>query len=137
MDDAYRPLHERGASYRASVLGKEYVELAKERSRDFGADFQDLVTSVVWGGVWSRPGLTLRERSLITVAVLTALGRPVELRLHLPGAMRNGWSLPELEEALIHVGAYAGFPTTVAAIAVAQDVLGSQVSDEEEPSQGT
>jgi 4-carboxymuconolactone decarboxylase len=133
MDDAYRPLHDRGAARRADVLGKEYVERARERSKDFGADFQDVVTSVVWGGVWSRPGLALRERSLITVAVLTALGRSAELRLHLPGAVRNGCSVHELEEALIHVGAYAGFPTTVAANAVAQEVFGSRLPAEDKP----
>lgn len=82
-----------------------------------------MITALVYGGVWTRPGLSRRDRSLITVAIHAALGRAHEMRVHLPTAIRHGCTEQELEEVLIHVGAYAGFPNAAAANAVAQEVF--------------
>src|ERR1044072_7931820 len=120
MDDALKPLKARGDKMRRKVLGDKYVDNAGKAAVNFGAGFQEVVTAFAWGGVWSREGLSLRDRSLITVAVLTALHRPDELRLHLHGALQNGLTQAELEEAMVQVGVYAGFPTTVAGNRVGQ-----------------
>jgi 4-carboxymuconolactone decarboxylase len=120
MDDDYAPLKARGDKMRRKVLGDKYVDNAGKSAATFGADFQNVVTAFAWGGVWSREGLSLRDRSLITVAVLTALHRPDELRLHLQGALQNGLTKRELEEAMVQVGVYAGFPTAVAGNRVGQ-----------------
>ena len=125
MSDPYQPLQERGKDVREHVLGAEWIQTARKRGEVFGGNFQDIVTSLVWGGVWSRPGLSLRDRSLVTVAVLTALNRPDQLAQHIEGALRNGCTREELEEALVQIGAYAGFPTAVIAIGIAQKVLGA------------
>ena len=120
MNDDYAPLKARGEKMRRKVLGDKYVDGAAKSAVTFGADFQSVVTAFAWGGVWSREGLSLRDRSLITVAVLTALHRPDELRLHLHGALQNGVTKAELEEAMVQVGVYAGFPTAVAGNRVGQ-----------------
>jgi 4-carboxymuconolactone decarboxylase len=125
MSNPYQPLQERGADVREHVLGAEWIQSARQRGEIFGGGFQDIVTSLVWGGVWSRPGLSLRDRSLVTVAVLAALNRPDQLAQHIDGALRNGCTREELEEALIQIGAYAGFPTAVIGIGIAQQVLGA------------
>jgi 4-carboxymuconolactone decarboxylase len=120
MDDAYAPLKVRGEKMRRKVLGDKYVDNAGKSAATFGAGFQDVVTAFAWGGVWSREGLSLRDRSLVTIAVLVALHRPDELRLHLQGALQNGLTKAELEEAMVQIGVYAGFPTAVAANRVGQ-----------------
>ena len=105
---------------RRKVLGDAYVDGAKRVAAQFGADFQEVVTAFAWGGVWSRPGLSLRDRSLVTIAVLAALHRPDELRMHLHAGLRNGLTKAEMEEAMIQVGVYAGFPAAVSANRVGQ-----------------
>ena len=120
MNDDYAPLKARGEKMRRKVLGDQYVDNAGKSAVTFGADFQNVVTAFAWGGVWSREGLSLRDRSLITIAVLTALHRPDELRLHLQGALQNGLTKAELEEAMVQIGVYAGFPTAVAGNRVGQ-----------------
>lgn len=120
MNDDYAPLKARGEKMRRKVLGDKYVDNAGKSAVTFGADFQNVVTAFAWGGVWSREGLSLRDRSLITIAVLTALHRPDELRLHLQGALQNGLTKAELEEAMVQIGVYAGFPTAVAGNRVGQ-----------------
>ncbi len=123
MDDAYKPLRERGEAMRRKVLGDRYVDGAAKAAVQFGADFQNVVTAFAWGGVWGRPGLSLRDRSLVTMAVMAALHRPEELKLHMHGALRNGVTKTEMEEAMIQVGVYAGFPAAVAANRVGQAVV--------------
>jgi 4-carboxymuconolactone decarboxylase len=124
-DERYETLYAIGKNLRAESMGAEWVGESLERaeSTEFGVDFQKVVTAVVWGGIWSRPGLAQRDRSLIVIAVLTALGRVSELRKHVPNALRNGCTKEEIDEALIQVAAYAGFPSAVAAYAVAQEAL--------------
>lgn len=123
MDPDYATLYARGKDIREHVLGAEFVNRSVADPDAFGASFQELTTAVAWGGVWKREGLSLRDRSLITVVVLAAMGRENELIMHLPGALRNGVERKELEEALIHLGLYAGFPATVSAIKTARTVL--------------
>ena len=120
MDDLYAPLQARGEKMRRKVLGDKYVDGASKAAVTFGADFQNVVTAFAWGGVWTRDGLPLRDRSLITVAVLAALHRSDELKLHFRGALQNGVTKAELEELLVQVGVYAGFPAAVAGNRVGQ-----------------
>jgi 4-carboxymuconolactone decarboxylase len=103
---------DRGLKIRYEVLGKEYVDKAMKDPWPFAADFNDLVTEVVWGSVWSRPGLTRRERSLVTLGMIAALNRP-QLELHIQGALRNGCTPKEIKEVFMHVGVYCGAPAGV------------------------
>jgi 4-carboxymuconolactone decarboxylase len=105
------------------VLGDEHVDRAQARTTDFSEPFQDFITRVAWGEIWSRPELERRERSLITLAVLTALRAEGELELHVRAALRNGLTPEEIREVLLHTAVYAGVPAANAAFAVAQRVL--------------
>lgn len=107
---------------RREVLGDDHVDRANERRTDLTADFQDFIVRYAWGDVWSRPGLERRERSMITLALLTAL-RSDELALHVRGAVRNGLTRAEIGEVLLHSAVYAGVPAANRAFAVAQRVL--------------
>jgi 4-carboxymuconolactone decarboxylase len=104
-----------GLEVRRTVLGKDYVDRAMEgAAKDpLLVELQELVTSFGWGEFWTRPGLDLRTRSLITVAMLTVMNRPAELSLHMNGARRNGASEEEIVEVLLHVIPYAGFPAAI------------------------
>ena len=115
--------YEQGMRTRREVLGDEYVDRALARSTPLTEAFQEFITGYAWGGVWSRPGLDRRTRSAITLAVLTALGREHELELHLRAARRNGLSVEEIGEVLLHTAVYAGVPAANAAFAIAQRVL--------------
>ena len=112
-----------GERTRREVLGDEHVDRAQERTTDFTRPFQDLLTRYAWGEVWNRPGLERRERSLITLAALTALRAEGELELHVRAALRNGLTHEEIREVLLHTAVYAGVPAANAAFAVAQRVL--------------
>ena len=118
-DDA----HERGMKVRREVLGDEHVDAAIERTSEFTADFQDLITRYAWGEIWTRPGLDRRTRSAITLTALIALGRFEELRMHLRAALRNGLEEDEIKEVLLQSAIYCGVPAANAAFAVAQEVL--------------
>ena len=113
-----------GMRVRREVLGDEHVDRAVERTTDFSADFQDLITRYAWGEIWARPGLDRRTRSCITLTALVALGRNEELALHVRGALRNGLSPDEIKEVLLQTAIYCGVPAANAAFAVAQRVLG-------------
>jgi 4-carboxymuconolactone decarboxylase len=115
-----------GMRTRREVLGDEHVDRAIESTTDFTADFQDLITRYAWGEIWSRPGLERRTRSLITIAVLVALGREHELAMHVRAALRNGVSVDELREVLLQCAVYCGVPAANGAFAVAQQVLDEQ-----------
>ena len=115
-----------GMRTRREVLGDEHVDRAIESTTDFTADFQDLITRYAWGEIWSRPGLERRTRSLITIAVLVALGREHELAMHVRAALRNGVSVEELREVLLQCAVYCGVPAANGAFAVAQQVLDEQ-----------
>jgi len=112
-----------GMRTRREVLGDEHVDRAVERTTEFTADFQDLITRYAWGEIWSRPGLDRRTRSLVTITALVALGREHELELHVRAALRNGVTPDELKEVLLQCAVYCGVPAANGAFAVAQRVL--------------
>jgi 4-carboxymuconolactone decarboxylase len=115
--------HERGMKVRREVLGDEHVDGAVERTSEFTADFQDLITRYAWGEIWTRPGLDRRTRSAITLTALIALGRFEELRMHVRAALRNGLEEDEIKEVLLQSAIYCGVPAANTAFAVAQEVL--------------
>ena len=118
-DDSY----ERGMRVRREVLGDDHVDRAMDRTDAFTEPFQDFITRTAWGDVWARPGLDRRSRSMITLAVLTALRAEGEIALHVRAALRNGLSPDEIAEVLLHVSIYAGVPAANAAFAIAQQAL--------------
>jgi 4-carboxymuconolactone decarboxylase len=108
---------------RREVLGNEHVDRALSNATSLDAEFQHWITESAWGGVWARPGLDRRTRSLITVAILAALGRDNELALHLRASQNNGVDPKELTEMLFQVAVYAGVPAANHAFGVAKSVL--------------
>jgi 4-carboxymuconolactone decarboxylase len=115
--------HQDGTAVRRAVLGDDHVDRAAAATTPFTAGFQDFITRFAWGGVWTREGLDRRTRSVITLSVLTALGRENEIPLHVRGALRNGLTAEEIAEVLIHTAVYAGVPAANAAFSVAQRVI--------------
>lgn len=115
--------HDKGLSIRTDVLGKTYVENAIRSADDFNRPFQELVTEYCWGAVWGREGLSRQTRSIINLAMLSALNRPHELEMHLKGALNNGVSREEIREVLMQVAIYCGVPAAVDAFRVARKVF--------------
>lgn len=108
-----------GMNVRKEVLGSEYVERAQARTTEFDADFQRYITEMAWGSVWARPDLDRRTRSLVTIAILAALGRE-ELAVHLRGSQNIGVDPHEIAEVFLHVAVYAGVPAANAAFSTAR-----------------
>ena len=108
---------------RREVLGDEHVNRAIENTTDFTRDFQQLITEYTWGTVWTRPGLDRRTRSLITITAMVARGHHDELAMHLRAALRNGVTVEEIKETLLHSAVYCGVPDANTAFRIAQDVL--------------
>jgi 4-carboxymuconolactone decarboxylase len=117
-----------GERIRRAVLGDAHVDRAAAGATPFSAPFQEFITRYAWGGVWTREGLDRRTRSIITLSVLTALGRENEIALHVRGALRNGLSPEEICEVLIHTAVYAGVPAANAAVAIAAKVIEQDAS---------
>ncbi|MDJ0944798.1 MAG: 4-carboxymuconolactone decarboxylase [Kiloniellales bacterium] len=118
--------HQTGMLTRRAVLGDAHVDRAEAKTTDFNADFQQFITEGAWGSLWSRPGLTRRERSLLTIALLAALGHDEELALHVRATRNTGASPEDIKEALLHVAVYAGVPAANRAFAVAAEALEEQ-----------
>jgi 4-carboxymuconolactone decarboxylase len=114
---------ERGRRMRRQVLGEAHVSRSESTQDELTRDFTEWFVSSAWGDVWTRPGLDLRTRSCITVAMLVALNRPEELRIHLRGALNNGVSRDELKEVLLQSAVYCGVPAANDAYRVAREVL--------------
>ncbi len=114
---------EKGLEVRKAVLGTEFVEQAIRSADDFNRPLQELVTEYCWGAVWARDGLSRKVRSMLNLAMLTALNRPHELKVHVQGALRNGVTAEEIREVLLQATIYAGVPAGVDAFRVARDVL--------------
>jgi 4-carboxymuconolactone decarboxylase len=117
-----------GFALRRSVLGEAHVDGAEAAKTELNADFQNFITRYAWGEVWARPGLDRRARSLITVAMLIALNRPDELRMHLLAAFNNGVTEEELREVVFHSSLYCGLPAANSAFHLAAEVLESRRS---------
>ena len=112
-----------GMKVRRQVLGDAHVDASRANADEFSVEWQDFITEQAWGAVWTRPGLSLRERSLITVALLTALGCDGELPLHVRGAITNGLTPEEIREVIMHTSVYAGVPLANTAMQVAARTL--------------
>jgi 4-carboxymuconolactone decarboxylase len=115
--------YETGLRIRREVLGAEYVDKSIATADDFNRPLQELVTEYCWGTVWSRPGLSRQMRSLINLAMLTALNRPHEVKLHLKGALNNGCSKEEIMEVLLQTAIYCGVPAAVDSFRLAREVF--------------
>jgi 3-oxoadipate enol-lactonase/4-carboxymuconolactone decarboxylase len=121
MDERER--YERGLAVRRAVLGDGYVDAVLARRTALNREFQDLLTRYAWGEVWDRPGLARHTRSLLTIAMLVALNRPEELRLHLAAAANNGVTPDEIKEVLIQAAVYCGVPAANTAFQLMTDVF--------------
>jgi 4-carboxymuconolactone decarboxylase len=121
MDDQQR--HAAGTEVRRAVLGDEHVDRAASRTTSLTVDFQNLITRYAWGDVWTRPGLDRHTRSMLTLALLAALGHWEEFGLHVRGAVRNNVTAAEISEVLLQVAVYAGVPAANRAFTTAQEVL--------------
>lgn len=114
---------ERGLDVRREVLGADHVARSLEQVREFSRPVQELVTEVAWGDVWSRPDLDRRTRSLLNLAVLTALNRMHEFGVHVRGAVRNGCTVTEIQETLLQTAVYCGAPAALESFRVAERIL--------------
>ncbi len=115
--------YRQGMATRRAVLGDNHVDRAEAASTAFDKPFQDLITEAAWGHVWSRPGLTKRERSIVTIALLAALGQDDEVAMHVRATSNTGASRDDICEALLHVAIYAGVPAANHAIKIAKQVF--------------
>jgi 4-carboxymuconolactone decarboxylase len=116
-------LYEQGMKTRREVLGDAHVDKAEANKTDFDKDFQEYITNSAWGAIWSRPHLTKRERSLITIAILTALGLEEELAMHIRATQNTGATEEDVKEVLLHTGVYAGVPKTNGAMKIAKKIF--------------
>ena len=114
---------EEGLKVRREVLGDSYVDAALQGADDFNMPMQQLVTEYCWGEIWTRPGLSRQTRSLLNLAMITALNRPHELKAHVRGAVRNGCSREEIREVLLQAAIYCGVPAAIDAFRVARDAF--------------
>ncbi|MEI7531601.1 MAG: carboxymuconolactone decarboxylase family protein [Betaproteobacteria bacterium] len=121
---------EKGLAIRKKVLGEPYVNRTLKNTNALLLPFQEMLTEFAWGKVWTRPGLTLKERSMLTLGMCIALNRPNEIKIHLRGAVRNGCSEIELRELLIHSFIYCGGPASVDAFHVLLDALPEIIASE-------
>lgn len=115
--------YRQGMATRRAVLGDNHVDRAEAASTAFDKPFQDLITEAAWGHVWSRPGLTKRERSIVTIALLAALGQDDEVAMHVRATANTGASRDDICEALLHVAIYAGVPAANHAIKIAKQAF--------------
>ena len=123
LDDA---AFQAGLTTRTQVMGPEFVDRAFGNATDYTLPMQEFITRNAWGNVWQRPGLDLKTRSLVTVAMLTALGKQQELKAHARGALNNGATPEELREVMLHATVYCGFPTAIDAFRSVTEVVQAQ-----------
>jgi 4-carboxymuconolactone decarboxylase len=118
-----KDLFDQGLKTRREVLGADYVDAAIKNADDFNQPMQELVTQYCWGDIWNRPGLDRRTRSLLNLAMLTALNRPHELKLHVRGAINNGVSKDEIREVFLQTAIYCGVPAAIDSFRRAREVF--------------
>ena len=121
MDERKR--YDQGMTVRRAVLGDAHVDRSVANRNAFNEEFQDLITRYAWGEIWTRPGLPRRTRSLITIAMMVALNRGDELRMHLRAAFSNGVTRNEIKEVLLQTAIYCGVPAANSAFHIADEVL--------------
>ena len=115
--------YQNGMNTRREVLGNDHVNNAEAKKTEFDKPFQDYLVYNAWHAVWSRPGLTKRERSLITIAILTALGHEDELAMHIRATQNTGASRDDIREVLLHTAVYAGIPSSNKAFKIAKEIF--------------
>ena len=118
-----KQLFDQGLQTRREVLGAEYVDASIRNADDFNLPMQELVTQYCWGDVWNRPGLDRRTRSFLNLAMLTALNRPHELKLHVRGAINNGVTKDEIREVFLQAAIYCGVPAAIDSFRVAREAF--------------
>lgn len=123
MTTTNETLFEEGLALRRKVLGADYVDNSMAKASPFMMAFQRLTTEWCWGFAWGRPGLNMKTRSMLNLAMLTALNRPAEIRLHVRGALANGVTVEEIQEILLHASIYCGIPAGLDAFKIADEVL--------------
>lgn len=127
MTRPYAPINQElfdtGLKTRREVLGAEYVDASIKNATDFNIDMQELVTQYCWGDVWNRPGLERKTRSFLNLAMITALNRPHELKLHVRGAINNGLTKDEIKEVFLQAAIYCGVPAAIDSFRVASEVF--------------
>jgi 4-carboxymuconolactone decarboxylase len=128
-DQTRRETYEQGLSMRRAVLGEDHVQRSVDNVSDFARPIQDLVTEYCWGAIWSRDALDLRTRSLLNLVMLTALNRSHELGVHVRGALRNGVTVPEIQEALMQSAVYVGVPAALESFRIAERALADYEGD--------
>jgi 4-carboxymuconolactone decarboxylase len=117
---------ERGREIRSSVLGKEFVDNAFKTADDFNRPLQELVTEYCWGAIWGREELPRKTRSMLNLAMISALNRPHELKAHIKGALANGVTKVEIREVLLQVAIYCGVPAAVDSFRIAREAFAEQ-----------
>jgi 4-carboxymuconolactone decarboxylase len=122
MDEGER--YEQGLKVRRAVLGDAHVDKSLQNRKPFNEDFQELITRYAWGEIWTRPGLPRKTRSMITLAMMVALNRADEFRLHLRAALNNGVTREEIKEVLLQTAIYCGVPAANSAFHLAEEILG-------------
>jgi 4-carboxymuconolactone decarboxylase len=132
VTDLKSPRLRQGLETRREVLGGDYVARAEEATTDFDAPFQALITEAAWGHLWSRGEWSKRERSMITIALLAALGHTDELAMHIRATARTGATEADVREALLHVAIYAGVPTANTAFRIAKQVFADMAAGKAE-----
>ncbi len=118
-----KEMFEKGLSIRRQVLGAEYVDNAIKTADDFNRPLQELVTQYCWGEVWGRPGLDRKQRSMLNLAMISALNRPHEVKIHVKGAIRNGLTKDEICEVFLQVAIYCGVPAAVDSFRIAREAF--------------
>ncbi|MET0217426.1 MAG: 4-carboxymuconolactone decarboxylase [Burkholderiales bacterium] len=126
-----KQLFDTGLEIRRAVLGAEYVDNAINAADDFNRPLQELVTEYAWGAVWGRPGLPRKTRSMINLAMITALNRPHELELHIRGALTNGVTEEEMREVFLQTAIYCGVPAAIDSFRIARKVLAEHKAEAE------
>lgn len=121
-----------GLEMRKTVLGADHVQRSLDRVSEFSRPVQEYVTEFCWGGIWTRSGLPLKVRSLLNLVMLTALNRPHELEVHVRGALNNGATIEEIQEALLQTAAYVGAPGALEAFRVAEKAVDAYTNEVDE-----
>ena len=121
-----KKLHDQGLSNRKEVLGAEYVESSMSLNVDFYKELQEVLNEYCWGKIWSGDGLDRKQRSILNLGMLAALGRSHEFKLHFRGALNNGISIEELKDVLLQITGYCGFPAGVESFRLAREVLNEE-----------
>ena len=126
MDEALKTLYERGLKVRKEVLGDAYVDNAISSADEFSQPLQEYLTAHAWAASWARPGLEKKTRSMLNLAMLTALNRGHEFRIHVKGALNNGVTKEEIREILLHAAVYCGAPAAMDSFRIAKEVFNEQ-----------